>query len=188
MIVQLRGTSGSGKSTVVREVMRHLQDIPRDRMWEKGRRQPLGYRLISQPRDLRLAIIGHYETACGGCDTISGYDRTFQLIREMADSGHDVLFEGLLLSGDVKRALDLHRTHPDFQVIALDVPLQECIDSVNRRRWAKSPDKPPVNPRNTESKHRAVQTAMQRLSEAGVRTRWVTREEATRVVLTELGL
>lgn len=170
MIINIRGTSGSGKSTVVRKIM-DLYTGGKAKFFEPGRKQPIGYvfqrgNLLKYGRS--LAIIGHYETPCGGCDTINGQDHIFNLVRQAHDNGNDVLFEGLLLSAEVNRMAQLHDAGYDARVVVLDVPLETCLASVNGRRQAKRPGAPPVNPDNTAAKHKGTQMAARRLQERGV--------------------
>lgn len=187
-IIQVRGTSGSGKSTVVREIMKRYKP-GRGKFYRQGRKQPLGYTLINPQLGRRnLVIVGHYETACGGCDTLPSYDDSIGIVREAHANGYDVLFEGLLISGEVQRCAKLHADGLPFHVIGLEVPLDVCLDSVNQRRWAKNPDKPGVNPRNTEAKYKTVQGAMRKLAEAGVPTEWQTRDGAVERILQLLGV
>lgn len=119
MIIQLRGTSGSGKSTIVKHVMQRFPRIVK--LHREGRRQPIGY-LCGDDKGLRLQIIGHYETACGGCDTITSLDDVYQQVTQAATFGYDVLYEGIMASGEYKRCVELHRAGLDLLVIGLDVP------------------------------------------------------------------
>ncbi len=179
MIINLRGTSGSGKSTIIRKVM-ELYDyrFPFRKTGEK-RRQPLGYYLSMASVDhRRLMIPGHYATACGGCDTISGYDRTFEMIKQAHGLGMHVLFEGLLLSGDVKRIMGIRQYTSDLRVIALDTSLEVCLASVNERRRVKKPDADDVNPKTTTSKYKGVQSAMRKFQAAGMDVHWADRDYA----------
>ncbi len=171
MIINIRGTSGSGKSTIVRSIMSLYRS--KNAVKIKGRKQPIGYLCPSDVQlDLpNLAIIGHYETPCGGCDTISKVEDTFHRVRSGADAGFNILFEGLLLSANVKWFQALKDDGYELHVIALDqVPIDECIESINARRLAKKgPDKfTPVNEKNTRTKHRGVELAMQKLAKGGV--------------------
>lgn len=169
MIVNIRGTSGSGKSTVVRDIMAMYKGN-RLKFYQTGRKQPIGYvhhRPYGEP-GRSLAVVGHYETPCGGCDTINSMDEIFALVRESHDLGHDVIFEGLLISAEVNRMAALHADGYPCHVIALDVPLDLCLERVNGRRQAKTPGKGPVNPKNTESKHKGTLMSARRLQEAGV--------------------
>lgn len=176
MIINIRGTSGSGKTHLARLIME--QYGAKARVKEEGRKQPLAY--ILQPKEgskaKPLVVVGHYETACGGCDTIPTMDKIFEIVRKADNDGFDVLFEGLLISADAKRTIDLGHGNPNFLVVALNTPLDECIASINKRRWAKDPSKPPVATKNTESKFRGVQLCMKRFAENDVRAEWHDRE------------
>jgi hypothetical protein len=168
-IINIRGTSGSGKSTLARMVMALYES--RVRVRAPDRRQPIGYVYI-RPEGARpsLAVVGHYETPCGGADTVPSLDKVFSLVRESAALGYDVLFEGLLVSAEFNRTaalLDLAPLH-QLHVVHLDLPLQMCLDSVNARRQAKSPGKGGVNPKNTMSKHQGARSSSRRLAAAGV--------------------
>lgn len=176
MIIQIRGTSGSGKSTIVREIMGlYASQKPVHR---EGRKQPLYYRLKhSDYKHADLAVLGHYEpkpdgspNQCGGCDTISTPGQSFQIIFDLVRrnyvEGRDVLFEGLLISADIRWMAGLKEINP--LVIELTTPLQECLDSVNGRRKNRlesaGKEFSPVNPLNTSNKHKGIQRADARLA------------------------
>ena len=175
MIINVRGTSGSGKSTLVRRI----GDLYERRFPAKvaNRRQPIGY-IFTRPEGRSLAVIGHYETPCGGCDTITDQDEIYQRVRDSHAAGLDVLYEGLLISADANRCVALHTDGLPLKVLALDTPLELCLSSVNERRRAKNPDKPDVNPKNTESKFKGVKSSMKRLEAAGLDARWASRDGA----------
>lgn len=177
MIITIKGTSGSGKSTIVREIMK-LYPGARMKWRLEGRKQPVCYQLgITEEGARGLVVPGHYETACGGCDTLPSYDFTMDLVRRADDAGFDVLYEGLLLSGDVKRTTALHQEGRKLIVFAIDLPLEECLASVNARRRQKKSDAPDVDPKTTTAKWRGVRLAMERLKAAGVETHWGTRQQ-----------
>jgi hypothetical protein len=180
VIINLRGTSGSGKSHIVREIMASVGGKDAFvRIKEDGRKQPLGY--LSPPytswapqngniHSGQLFIPGHYETACGGCDTIHGNDRIFELVRMAAGEGHDVLFEGLILSVEFNRTLALWTDRFPLKVMAVNIPLDQCLESIMTRRRIKNPDAKDVNPYNTTNKHKQTIRSMERLQQAGVDT------------------
>ena len=89
MIINLRGTHGSGKSTIVRNVMGTYTDCTE--ILGVGRKRPWGY-LCKKDGLKDLFIPGHYETACGGCDTISIVEEAYDLIKRHASEGRNVLF------------------------------------------------------------------------------------------------
>lgn len=165
-VINIRGTSGSGKSTLVRRIVDMYQE--KNPVHVEGRKQPLFYELRGEGL-APLSLIGHYETACGGCDTIPSMDRIYGLVRERLGAGDSVLFEGLLISAEVNRAAALHDDGFDMTVVALETPLEKCVDSVNERRWAKNPDKPGVNPKNTEAKFKQTIATCKKLEDRGVK-------------------
>jgi len=182
VIINIRGTSGSGKTHLVRQVMDcYGSRVP---YREEGRKQPIGYTFHRGERGRSLAVIGHYETACGGCDTIAKMERIFELVKASAAQGFDVIFEGLLISADVNRHVELHKWclekfhGPRLEVVALTTPLQTCLDSVNARRHARNPDLPPVKEANTISKFNGVRKSLERLRADGVPVFEGSREEA----------
>jgi hypothetical protein len=185
MILNIRGTSGTGKSTIARQLMACYEPNPL-RYRREGRKQPLGYRYAAKDRTLQrdLAVVGHYETDCGGADTIPDYDDLVSLVRQGSMNGMDVLFEGLLFSGDVKRTVALHEwaleVGEELVVVAIQLDLQVCVDSVNQRRREKADRiaaskgidpvyRGEVPPKNTVAKHRGLTLACQRLEAAGVK-------------------
>lgn len=203
MIINIRGTSGSGKSTLVRS-LRALYLGPTLTYHEPGRKQPLGYvhhrSAEQEPCGPPLGIVGHYETDCGGCDTISKMERIFDLALQAHVRGMDVVFEGLLISADVNRTAVLHQqVGGQLFVLALDIPIEECLDSVNarrlnkqHRRWEAQQSealvlgqeptplipREGVNPKNTIAKHKGVRQSCERLKAAGVPVSLCGRVEA----------
>ena len=100
MIVNPRGTSGAGKTELVRRIIagygwgRGGQVEP---VSTPGRERPMFYRLRHPLGGRPLVLLGHYEATCGGCDTIrardGGLDEVFRLATEQAAGGCDVLLE-----------------------------------------------------------------------------------------------
>ncbi|MCR4301830.1 MAG: hypothetical protein NUV51_09490 [Sulfuricaulis sp.] len=157
MVINIRGTSGSGKSTVVYEIMKKGVVTPLD-----ANRKPEGYRVDIPGLQKPVYVVGPYVTVCGGCDAISTQDEICRRIREYSRLGH-VLVEGLLMSHSFARYVALDRelfawdeTHCIWGF--LDTPLEICLDRVRarreERRLAKS-DPPPfkeLNVKNTTDK------------------------------------
>ena len=200
MIINLRGTNGSGKSTIVREVMGHLQMHP---FFIEKRRRPIGY-YSTEPK---VWVVGHYETDCGGCDTITSLDNVYDEIHHAVAKGFNVLYEGIMASGEYRRCAELHKTGHDIRVIALDVPIETCLESIQLRRAGRTvgphpPDsnalhtnsgyteiqKKPLDPTRTIRRLREVRSMMEHLKACGVPTQWATREEALNICLETLGV
>jgi thymidylate kinase len=186
MIINIRGTSGSGKSTLVRKVMELYKE--KAAIHVDGRKQPIAYSLQSPETERDLFVPGHYETACGGCDTINGLDKIYDLVTENAVLGN-VLFEGLIVCSDFRRMVELREEFgaQNVLVIGLDTPVDVCLASVQERRAARGNDKP-LNPKNTESKFKTNRRVLERFEEAGVPVVWLSREEAFERIKKEFGL
>lgn len=176
-IINIRGTSGSGKTTLVNRIIDCYKN--KSPIHIERRKRPIAYTMEHPHGGRPLAVIGHYETPCGGCDTISDVRDAFGWVELMAFEGYDVLFEGLLIAADVNRTVAIHEKGYDIHVLALNTPLDLCLESVNMRRRAKDPTKPDVNPHNTSSKFRGVLSSIKRLRAVeGFSVQEVDREEA----------
>jgi hypothetical protein len=202
MIIHIKGCSGSGKSTVVNKVMSQYDErVPE---YIPGRKQPIGY--VLRKAGLKdLFVVGHYETDCGGCDTIKFADETFDIVRQRHAQGFNVLFEGLLLTADAKRTISLHEEGLPLFVVNMNTDLETCLASINERRqnkWKQKcdlilknnqilkeegkvtkikelPPKPePVNPHHTTEKFKQNKRIKERLDEAGVPNDWLDRQGA----------
>lgn len=167
-IVNLRGTSGSGKSSVVHTI---LAKYPHSVVaWKQGARskKPVVY-AVDIGKEVPLYIFGSYQTQCGGVDGITDFKNELPpLIDEYAEKG-DVLFEGLLMSGGVgtigRRILDRRNAGQSKVWMALlDTPVELCLERVNGRRAARGVEEP-VNPKNTTLKHEAAQKAQHKAEE-----------------------
>jgi thymidylate kinase len=149
MLINLRGTSGAGKSTVVRALMAQCPHKPI--YGALGLRLPEAYALmLPQP----AYIIGPYTTApCGGCDAVQSFALVLQLLEHYAERGH-VVFEGLLLStcfGVIGKLMEMH----DSVVMFLDTPLRVCIERVKARRAAAG-NLRPFNPNLLAQKYATI--------------------------------
>jgi hypothetical protein len=183
LLITVRGTSGSGKSTVVRAVM---EAAPGG--WQAsyvpGRRRPLYYYALD-PEDfggLRVAVLGHYEIACGGCDTIGSVPQVFTMLEALPPLDV-VLAEGLLLSEDVKWTLAYGAGRA--RCLFLDTPVNECLRRVGLRQEARgrSPADPARVIRKLTRRVETINRARARLEAAGVVCMTASSEDASGVVM-----
>lgn len=143
MIVNIRGGSGSGKSTVMRKIMeRYSSKVP---YFVEGRKQPLWYDLDEKGLP-SIRVLGHYETECGGCDTISknptnenetAMDFIHRLVREAHAEGITVLYEGVILSTVNGHLLKMVEEGLPIHVINLTSDLETCLMGISARRAVK---------------------------------------------------
>lgn len=157
IIINVRGTNGSGKSTIVQAILAKARN-KRQIYGVLGARQPEAYEvyLTLGGKSVPLYVLGPYRTAAGGADCIQPFDLIPELIRKYAARG-DVLFEGVLVSktnGQVGACLAEYGK--DAILLFLDTTLEECIDSVQIRRDARG-DARKFNPHNLTEAYKSVQ-------------------------------
>jgi hypothetical protein len=131
MVINPRGTSGSGKSTVVRALLSRYGARP---IYGGclGLRAPEAYRLDAPFG--RVYAIGPYLARCGGCDALGSIDRVIELLREYSTKGH-VIFEGLLISsmyGSVGAFLETFGK--DALVAFLTTSRERCYQQLCKRQ------------------------------------------------------
>lgn len=196
MIIVIRGTSGSGKSHIVYDVIKALG--PYHETFPLGEKGKLGGYTWGHPTpspEFRpyVAIIGRYETACGGCDCFSwpgAADEVAAKARELESQGYAVLLEGLIVSAwATDRMASLG---PGLHTIHLTTPLENCLAAVQDRRdaraAAKGKDASPLNPENTTKKWHGLHSCTRRQREAGMPVEELDRERARDRVFELLGL
>ena len=151
MVINIRGTSGSGKTTVVRGIMAKGVVTP----FGGTTKKPDFYSINLTPAIERpVIVVGSYENVCGGCDSISTQDEICDRIRAGASMGH-VLVEGLLMSHLFSRYAMLDRElaaqNIPFIWAFLDTPIDVCLARVVERREARG-NFSPLNEKNTRDK------------------------------------
>ena len=150
-IVNLRGTSGSGKSTVAFTM---LKNLPTEEL-NGADGKVKGYRVDARTEGIEapIYIIGKYTTACGGLDTVpTQLDAAERSVKAHSLGGH-VLCEGLLCSAAGPKGaltIGIHATGEAVFAI-LDTPVEVCLDRVRARRLARG-DERPLNEKNTRDK------------------------------------
>lgn len=194
MIYVVIGTSGSGKSTIARRILERFNKV--EPLMVEGRLRPLAMRCHRPPGRATLSILGHYESPCGGSDTIHEMDTLFDLIKSEADSGSDVFLEGVLLYSVPKRFMELRQQGYPLQVVAMtEVPLDVCEESIRGRRAEKA-EKAGAEPKafgpnlrkNLTSKWKGTNTAAAKLQMADIQVFRGDRETALNFLLNQLGL
>lgn len=158
MLLSIRGTHGSGKSTIVKTLLQRYKT--ESRLGPKGK--PIGYAVDVPWIEQLIYVVGSYENACGGCDTIQPYSEIWPLIKEYAGYGH-VIFEGALVSssyGNIGRATEVYGDKCVFAF--LDTPLEVCLQRIKQRREAKGNFKP-LDPKNTEHKYNSVKGSIDKI-------------------------
>ena len=123
MIINIRGLSGSGKTTAVKNIMDLYEN--KEPFFLGKTKNPNGYKLTSQGIN-PLVVLGPYEnkTGVGGCDTINFQDQIKVLIEHYSLLGYDILYESMQQSTSTTMptwALDFGQV----VVLFLDIPLEQ---------------------------------------------------------------
>lgn len=132
MVIQLRGTNGSGKTWVVNQLFNAYEFKTIVNKYGEA----MGY----YAKEVNLFILGRYSNSCGGCDNIGSQDEICKRIRKAVRKGWNVVFEGLLSSHLALRYVELYREMQGQGVecffIFLDTPLEKCYENIMARREA----------------------------------------------------
>lgn len=176
MLVKLHGTSGSGKSTVARELMARAHEV-----------RPIGTPgypeayCLQHPGRKELWVIGSYENDCGGMDTISDVQTQIDLIHHYAMKG-DVFYEGLLMStyyGVLGKSME--RYGGEHVWAFLDTPIELCIERIKARRLRKGNTKP-LNEENTRKRMKPIDNLAKKLILQGRRVITVDHHTAADII------
>jgi cytidylate kinase len=133
IIVNIRGCSGAGKTTLARALMeRHGPAIPIER---SGMKRYEGYQL---PAAIR--VVGDYRRVCGGAEGMKD-EEIERVVRDYAASG-SVVFEGLFITENVSRWRNLAIDLGNVVFAFLQPPVEVCIQRVEARRQARGTTKP----------------------------------------------
>jgi thymidylate kinase len=166
-LISIRGTHGSGKSTVVRKILEKYVGV--EVADSANPKKPLGYDVLL-PNKETLFVVGSYRTTCGGCDVIQPYTEIWPRIEAAADSGKHVLFEGALVSSSYGSIGRSSEKYGDQMVFAfLDTPLEVCLERIQQRRLARG-DSRPLNPNSTTVKFKSIQKSISTIREKFHRT------------------
>jgi hypothetical protein len=142
-VVQLRGTSGSGKTTAMRALIDTLSDFApvemNDRMTKNvAYRGRWGF----DGTPVSVYILGDYDPkrSAGGCDTIPTIQEVIDLVEKYGSRPNSiVVLEGLLLahSWGALGEYAHERWGKRYVNVFLDTPVEKCIARVTKRRAGK---------------------------------------------------
>lgn len=185
-IINIRGTNGAGKTTVVRAIMGYLRPHTNFKT-SNG----VFMHIYKTPAGVDVAFVGLYEGAVtGGVDRVKNVRDVVAACQEVIPHAHIVL-EGLLLSGLqqlTKDIADACAAHGEFHALTLDTPKEKCIDQTMKRRALAGNDKPFDPGKSLLPKYRAVELAQAKLRSWGLDSRVVSQRDAVIAALGLLGL
>lgn len=174
MIVKLAGTSGSGKSSLIRAMMKLWKFTP---VTWPGKTKIHHYEAkvakaepLSRQYD-RVVVLGDYSNPCGGMDGVSRKEDRHAMTAVYADGVKFrrtlVLAEGLLYGGvyGITEGLGVLSENPRsglWTYAFMDTPIEFCLERVRQRREKRGVTEP-MNPKNTTDKHRCIVCVEQRV-------------------------
>lgn len=184
MIINVRGTHGSGKSTLVRAIMeQHYDSSEVIRTSSTGMAHSY---LCRSEKYVDLVVHGNYAPGVGGgCDHLKTGTNIFDPLLEMVARRQNVLYEGVVAQHSVPKLLDMRVLDQDVHVIALTTPIDVCYESVVERKRRRGDFSIPSRV-NIEKESQAVASAIKRLRKLGVTVYERDRQEALDLVLSLL--
>lgn len=178
MIIQIVGTNGAGKSTVVRAVMAvgACHRVQEDK-------KLLGYYLTVPQVRRQVFVVGPYEAPTGGCDAIKSLGKTYDLIGCAVRANKSVLFEGASHTMNQTRGpVFVTEVGVPFVVVLLTTPLGVCLDGIDARRAERGASSL-VSMEHVRSSYKRAQNYAARMREVGAGVVRVSREAAPGAVL-----
>lgn len=159
LIFDIRGTNGSGKTTVVRKLMGKYDFTP---VIDKSGK-------IEAYVTKDIAIIGSYKNTCGGCDGIKTQDEICSRIKKYSKKRH-VIFEGVIVSTIFQRYCNLAKTlKSNYIVVHLNTSLDTCINRIiKRRKKAGRVDLEGFNKTLVADKYSSIDRACNKFKNEGV--------------------
>lgn len=186
-IIQLAGTSGSGKSHCMRSAIDWLKSNLNGPVLVEEREKLLGY-LYHQTGQLDkdVFVVGRYDSPTGGCDTIKEISQVYSLIEQQWESRRHVLYEGLFVMNMTRGPQLAAKVGKELNILQLTTPLSVCIKSIDLRRAER--DKPALgNLKNTEGNYKRAVNYCGIMRDAGAKVYKVTRSQAFPKMLELLG-
>lgn len=139
-LLQLRGTSGSGKTTAMKALMDAIEAKP-IAMNERETKNEVYRGFFEDFDDVKVYVLGDYSPhrSAGGCDTIPTVQRVIDLIEKYSKPRTLIVFEGLLLAHSWGAMGEYaHEKFGSRYINAfLDTSEDTCLERVIQRRASK---------------------------------------------------
>lgn len=178
MVINIAGTSGSGKSHLMRAFFRWAEErgeLARVRV--SGSARTIGYNIKLKGFQRPIHIVGAYESPTGGCDTIRDVAYVFERVLNKWCEGYQVLYEGLFVMNMTRGPQLVEAVEGDLTVLKLTTPLSVCFSSINSRRAERGEGKL-LTKQNTEGNYVRAENYCSKMAGAGARVVRVSRDQA----------
>lgn len=156
LIINVRGNSGSGKTHLTREFMKKFGiDVP---IWFGNEYKKKRAHAMVDSLHGKFCVIGSYDNACGGCDTIKTQAEVASRVNQAALLGYRVIWlEGLIMSTIYGTVGEFSEQYKDRWVFAfLDTPIELCMARIKLRR-IKAGNTKPLNELNTRNRVKTIE-------------------------------
>lgn len=189
MIINIGGAFGSGKSTIVRQIISCYEIIETSYINNK---KGIGYVCSSKDIEKPLRVMGLYSGpelySGGGCDNLKfgkgSLNITYNLIK--LSPYENIIYEGTIINS-VPKLTELHNEGYPITVIFIELSLEDCIKSILERR-ERNLEKKPFNPKETIQKHTCIKNRIKKLKRLGVNVLVLNRSETFHYCCKEFGI
>jgi len=168
-IIQVCGTSGSGKSHLMRSFIEYSR--------KEGRVQEKDGGYLIHLNGSGLFVLGKYDVPTGGCDTIHDIASIYARIEDAVGNHDHVLYEGLFVMNQTRGPQLAEKYGKEMALLQLTTPLATCFASINARR-AERGDGELANHKNTQDNYRRATNYCAKMRDSGARVFRVSRDEA----------
>lgn len=182
LVLQITGTSGSGKSHLMRSFLDYARKhLDVEEVSIEGRSTPIGYLIRPSYKD-PIFVPGAYTSPTGGCDTIRDVSQVYGVIKDQLERGRRLAYEGLFCMNMTRGPQLAEELGKKFLVLQLTTPLATCMASINARRAERGAGEL-ANKHNTNDNYRRATNYCASMREAGARVQRITRDEGLDVML-----
>lgn len=184
MIFNIRGTNGSGKSTIAESFIKKgaeevdlvIYEAPTKRKPE-NRKIVKGY--LSQWADIgSVCVVGPYTNKIGGMDRIKTFALQRDAIRAATKLADTVICEGVLASTVYSSWADFFEEMEDVVVLYLDTPLETCYERIKQRQIETTGETKEIKTDQVAAKVKMIESTRQRFNKLGIETLVVSSEDA----------
>lgn len=188
MIINIRGTNGSGKTHLARQLI-GADAHPVDLVWYHAPTKKEPDRRLSVEgwgRPDEFFAVGSYKQGCGGMDTIPSFELQQSAVRVAADWKHEggrplgghgprhIVCEGVLAStvygswGEFFQ--EMEAAHHSVIVAYLDTPLELCLERITARQIAAKGEAREIKTDLVANKIKAIEATREKFKAAGILT------------------
>lgn len=186
MIINIRGTNGSGKTHLARQLIGpDASPIDLVTYPSPTKKEPNRTRCVEGWGNADFLAIGSYKQGCGGMDTIPSFDLQQEAVLAatrwkksrrpiVGDAPEHVVCEGVLASTVAGSWLEFFtnmKTNGHAVLIAyLDTPLELCLERITARQIAAKGEAREIKVDLVADKIKAINATRAKFDAAGIRT------------------